>query len=429
VAPYAGRVRPGALLLLGALGCLLVVPAPAAAAELPLPVPAPPVLLNVGFTADRLRMSRLPPGGTATDSERVDVAVAGDGAPASVEVEQRITLTGRGNYTVVERGPARRARAIGDSNPPTVKLGAVLYAGFVPPGGRELAARLTLDPDLEAARLPLGVGLLFAPDAGGGPGPLPLGGAVPGPGTLTVTVANSSAADLPLPAGDVAADAMAGPLGVLLAAARDVGPRPPVPGEAGLPRELPAQGPVTTAVAPVVAPLRLTGSVRLLGPDGAPAPGAVLTGPGTTPVPGGGQLAGTLTASVAFTLRVPAPGRLALDLTAVPALPVAGLTPPPGSSSWAEWARGRPGPQERAAALSRLVLATAQAVRVRDVSPYLTTDLRGDARTVFRYALAPPPAAPPPVAAPLRARPVAVGLAAAAVLLALGNAELLRRRT
>ena len=416
------------LLALGPVGGL----ADAPAEPLPLPVPAPPpvagLLAGVGATAERTRVSSLPPGGTATDVETVDVALDGDGTPVGVEVEQRITLTGRGDYVIVERGPARRARALGDSNPPTLKFGAVLYAGFIPPGGRELAARLTLDPVLEAARLPLSVTLSFAASSGGAL-PLGPGGAVPGPGAVTVTLQGSGGADAAFATGDVSAAALAAPLDRLAAAAGEVGPRPPVAGEAGIPIELPAAGPVTAAVARVGAPLRVTGSVRLLDGTGTPVGGASLGGPAVTPLAGGGALAGTLADQpVSFRLTVPAAGRLELDLTAVPALDPRRLAPPGGLPSWAVWAAGARSDQERAAALETLVLAAAQSARIRDVSPYLTTDLRGEARTTLRVRLAPPPALPPPAVARPSARPAALALAALASLLSLANAELLRRR-
>lgn len=63
---------------------------------------------------------------------------------------------GEGDYQVRERGPARSARSLSDLDPPITKFGAVVWQGFSP-GSRELAARLVLDPLLEAPRLPLGV--------------------------------------------------------------------------------------------------------------------------------------------------------------------------------------------------------------------------------------------------------------------------------
>ena len=55
---------------------------------------------------------------------------------------------GQGNYVIRELGPARAADGIGDTVPPVLELGTVVWQGFSP-GRRELAARLTLDPTIE----------------------------------------------------------------------------------------------------------------------------------------------------------------------------------------------------------------------------------------------------------------------------------------
>jgi hypothetical protein len=77
------------------------------------------------------------------------VGMTGSASPPRVLVEQRLRLTGQGDYQVRERGPARASEALGDEPPPVTKFGAVVWQGFSP-GSRELAARLTLDPLLEA---------------------------------------------------------------------------------------------------------------------------------------------------------------------------------------------------------------------------------------------------------------------------------------
>jgi hypothetical protein len=355
----------------------------AAAGELRLPTPAASrttatdLCRAVGCARDRVLRSVVP--GPVTSDEVVLVGLAGDGRPASVVLEQRLVLTGQGDYQVRERGPARSAVALGEEPPPVTKLGAVVWQGFSP-GRRELAARLGLDPALEEPRLPLKVAVRFVAP-GQASVPLGPGGRVPGAGTVTVTVSNSTAqpADLPT-ARDAPAAALAGPLDAArLIAAGPAGPRLPTPG-AGLPVSLPATG-VSTARATAAVPLRLSGTVSL---EGAPAR---LTGPGTTP---DNRVAGTLPGggAVEFALAVDGPGALTLDLTAAPALDPRTLVPPGNAASWRAWAAAGPPLAERRTALDLLVQVAATGARASAYSPYLGADLPGTGRTAFRYAVA-----------------------------------------
>lgn len=225
---------------------------------------------------------------------------------------------------------------------------------------------------------------------------------------------------------------LAPPLDQLLAASRAPGPRPQVPGEAGLPFALPAAGTAAagSSIARVVAPLHVTGGVRLVDQAGAPLVGTALTGAGSVPEPGGGRIDTTLATSdpSPITLVASSAGRLEIDLTAVPALDPVPLQPPGGAASWSQWARRQPAAGERRAALTALVRAVGQAGRIRSVSPYLPAGLPGDVVTTFRYRVAAVSSAPAPGAAPLRRDPVALALAALAVALIATNVELLRRR-
>src|SRR3954454_9179012 len=164
---------------------------------------------NLGLRADRLRKSVVP--GKASDREDVVVAVGPTGAPAAVTDTQSLVIDGAGNYIVRELGPARAAVGLNDTVPPVLELGTVVWQGFSP-GHRELAARLTLDPGIEAARLPLKV-MLRLRDRSGGGGLLDPGGTAPADGTVTVTLANQTASLRPVETGS--AD------GVPLAAALD----------------------------------------------------------------------------------------------------------------------------------------------------------------------------------------------------------------
>src|SRR5438270_401996 len=135
--------------------------------------------VNLGLRPDRLRKSVVP--GTASDHEDVVVSVGPTGAPAAVTDTQRLVIDGAGNYIIRELGPARAAIGLDDTVPPVLELGTVVWMGFSP-GHRELAARLTLDPGIEGARVPLKVSLGFR-DASGHDHALLPGGRAPAEGT------------------------------------------------------------------------------------------------------------------------------------------------------------------------------------------------------------------------------------------------------
>lgn len=399
---------------------LLASAAPAVAATLPLPAPTPPQVLppGIGATKDRLRHTVLPAHGTARDAEKVDVAMEGDGTPSTVVVDQQLHLTGVGDFVVIERGPARHAVALDGTDPPTLKFGGVIYSGYVPPKGRDLHARLTLDPALEQPRLPLVATLSFTPRGGKTAGPLGPGGAVPGPGTVSVQLRNATSTPVAIREGSAAATDLAGPLDALRSSAQK-GERPPTVG-AGLPAAIDATSVADESTVDVTVPLRVTGSIT--GPSGAR-----LHGPAVRPVAQGGMLDGTLAGTAAFTLTVPRAGNVAVDLTAHPTLDPRTLVPPGHATSWHVWAQQAHPPSELAAATSTLVLSAARSAHLRDVSPYLVTDLSGQVTTSFHLHLASPEAAPA-VVVPLRARPGAIALALFALALVVADVVLLRRR-
>lgn len=402
-----------ALLLSGGAPAAAAGPTPPGALRLPAPgdLDVGDLLAGVGARADR-RLASVVPGHVRND-EVVRVGLDGAGGPRSVQVEQRLRLTGTGDYSVRERGPARSARGLGEDPPPVTKLGTVVWQGFSP-GGRDVAAVLALDPVLEAPRLPLAVALRWAPP-GRPEQPLGPGGTVPAAGTVTVRLRAQTAQPAPLPTAlDAPAAALAGPLDTArraaTAGAAGAGGRLPAAG-AGLPRSVPATE--ATVVQDVQAvPLRIAGRLT--------APGATGAGPGTTAVPDGVRLAGTLTSGeVAFTLSVPGPTTLALDLQAVPTLDPRTLAPP-GAASWAAWAAGGPDRARRRAALDLLVRTAAAGARAAAYAPYLGADLPGGGTTVFRWALAPSVRATV-VRAPLTPHRGALALAGLAGLLVAGT--------
>jgi hypothetical protein len=364
---------------------------------------------------DRLLTSVVP--GPVRNHENVAVALGPSGSPESVVDRQRLLLHGTGNYTIRELGPARAATPVGATVPPVLELGTVVWMGFSP-GRRSLDAALTLDPGIEARRLPLTVGFAFRTDRGQAERLEP-GGVAPADGTLTITLSNNTSSSQPAEVGVARAGAIAAAMSRLARAAAHPRPGvPPAPG-AGLPARLPGCATGRQSL-PVAAPVRVTGSIT------APGGAAAVTGPGTTPAAGGVTVAGTLTAQASFTVRLRAGQRVGLRLDAQPWLDPRTLQPPAPYRSWAAWRRAAPSRQALAAATERLVAAAATAARAADYSPYLQADTPGPDASTFSYAIAP---APRHLARPLTVRPRPGPLAAAAVaLLAIvGNATLLWR--
>jgi hypothetical protein len=403
--------------LLAASVSVLLAAGPAAALELPSPEQQRAqdlsLLKEVGARADRVLVSVVP--GPVVNDERVLVGLSGDGSVQSVVVEQRLQLSGQGDYQVRERGPARASEALGDEPAPVTKFGAVVWQGFSP-GSRELAARLTLDPALEAARLPLQVTATY--DGG----PLGAGGRVPGPGTVLLTLTNRTDQPATLP---TATDAPAGPVAAALddarqAATAEAGPRLPAAG-AGLPETVPATGEARVSAVTGV-PLRITGTIR--------GSGIAVTGPATAPSPDGAAVAGTLPPGASAELRVEVSGstRLDLDLRVVPTLDPRTLVPPDGFETWAAWAAAAPAAESRRSALDLLVATAATGARAVSYSPYLGADLPGTGTTAFRYAFAQPEQLEP-VAQALTPRPRAITAALVALLLLGANGALLWHRS
>ena len=193
-----------------------------------------------------------------------------------------------------------------------------------------------------------------------------------------------------------------------------------------LPHTLEVTRPATVAGAQAV-PLRVTGLLRLSSTTGA------VSGPATAATPDGARFAGTLggvggRSDVSFTVQAAGPGVLALDLTAVNALNPQALTPPDGFASWTAWAMAGPAIAERKAALDLLVQVAAAGARASSYSPYLGADLVGKGSTTFTYSFAPAGHAAA-VARVLYPRWGAICLAGLALLLVLGNAALIWRRS
>jgi len=409
--------RRRACLAGAAAAVLLAVAGPCYADTIELPPPQADQLGGselfqaLGLSPDQLP-GYLAPGPLRND-ELVLVEVSGDGRVTRVRDEQRIQLTGAGDYFVREAGPVRAAVALG-GDAPVLSFGDVVWQGFAT-GSRQLAARLELDPELEAGHLPLGIRLSFT--AGQRRGAVGPDGQLPGPGVLTLTVDNLTRQRATLPTGaDADARQLAPALDRLLAEARGAGGRLPTI-RTGIPPTLQVTASATRQ-ATLLMPMRLRGTLRVThtGQQGAAG--------GVSAV----RIDSVLRDSARFRLAVREPGKVALELTATPALDPGALLPPRRRASWSAWAAAGPPAAERRAALDLLVQAAATGSRASAFSPYLGSQLEPQGRTAFRYALA---TTRPVAAAPARLtpRPAPIVLAVLGALALLGSAVLLWRRS
>lgn len=390
-------------------------------ASIPLPPPVrnvdPLGGINIGLRADRLKKSVVP--GTVDNTEHITARLGAAGAPAAVEDIQELAITGAGAYIVRELGPARAAVSLNDTNPPVLELGQVVWQGFSP-GHRDLQAQLTLDPGIEAHRLPMAVTLGFK-DSRGKSHPLQPGGVAPADGTLSVTLANQTA----LPTIVANGTAEVGPLATYLDRLLRAGsnPRVGVPPYAGggLPASVPGQVSGQTQITATSA-LRVTGTIGVAG-----ATTDTVQGPGTTPAAGGASIAGTLDSQVTLTVGMRTGQRLHLDLNVLPWLDPRTLTPPAPASTWKQWAATHPTPSDVTTATSTLIAAAATTARSAEYSPYLQADTPGPDLSTFRYVMA-TETATRRASNVVTAKPGAIAAAVLAFIAIAGNAALLRRQ-
>jgi hypothetical protein len=361
----------------------------------------------LGSPRDRLPAATVP--GPVTNDEVIEVAVASDGSVHDVRDRQRIGLTGTGDFLIREAGPARSAVALGEV-PPVLDFGDVVWQGFSP-GSRELGAELTLDPQIEAAHLPVHVRLTFAGAGHPGASPAPAG-TLPGPGTVTLTVVNATSQAAVLPrAADAAAATLATALDRVLTVARTPDATRLATVRTILPSTVQVRGATTTRTLQNV-PFRLHGTLQI---GGGARPATV-------------NLDGLLQDTARFTLPVSGTGTLKLDLSAEPVLGERTLAPPHGLQSWHAWAATGPSAAERRSAFDLLIRIAAAGSRASAYSPYLGPHLGPGGVTVFHYTLL--RAAPTVPARPtLRPRPLPIGLTILAALLLVSGGVIVWRRT
>jgi len=372
--------------------------------------------ISFGLRKDRLLKSVVP--GQVRNTELVTAAMGPTGAPAAVTDLQQLVITAAGNYIVRELGPARKAEGLGDTVPPVLELGQVVWQGFSP-GNRTLRALLTLDPGIEQQRLPMAVTLRFR-DRSGRQLAMRPGGEAPADGTLEVTLTNQTGSPRVVLLGT--ADPV--PLGSALqrlyvAAQRPAAAVPPYAG-GGIPAAVPGRV-VSGEQLTAVAPLRVTGTLGV-----AEATSDPVQGPGTTPAGGRARLAGTLDGSAVFDVTMRAGQHLVADLDVRPWLDPRVLVPTTGTS-WTAWAASHPSGADIAAATRTLTETAAAAARSAEYSPYLQADTPGSDLTTFHYVVA-PKTATPRAGEVIRAKPAGIAAAAVALVAIAGNAALLWRQ-
>jgi hypothetical protein len=358
--------------------------------------------------------TRLP--GPVADAERVRVGFGLDGSPVKVVDDQRLDLSGVGDFEFKIPGPASDVGALpGSESDPGLRRGSVLWQGFCS-GTKSLGARLDLIPGQEEVRLPIRLVLSMTVDGK----PVRPGPPVSGELHLQLNVVNNSV--VPIQVVDGTVDPARG--AAVLDAIRDDlrAGRRPAPGSGGVPESIELANPSfrTTELA---APTQVSGSIRLPSrrvvfesASGVRPGGARVIGVAFDALLGGGR---PLRHTVELTAQVRGLRLPKIQMTAEPALPSTASLAPPSGRSWAEAVR-TPGAVD-GESMTALIFDTMWSVaRLRQFDAYLgNPDATGPASTVYRFVLAPPPpgASGPPAGSnsggPLRTA------AAAAVALAL----------
>ena len=331
--------------------------------------------------------TRLP--GHVTDREQVRIALSTDGSVNAVEVTQRLTLSGLGDFSFKVAGPALDVEALPESeNRPGLRRGAVLWQGFSP-GEKLLAARMQLFPDQESTRLPLRFELSMDVDGE----PLGAGAARTGPLRLRLRISNLTA--LPISMVDAPADpAEVAPVLDAIHTSLSRGRRP-VPGQDGLPADVAATGPLESRQEDIEAPFRISG--ELVFPRGT-LTAAKVSGGKVSRDPdglhvrferllgGGSPLDMTVTVGgQAHGLRLPS-----FAATAATAPPRAAVVKPPTSDGWTAAVASDPSAFEGDIMLAQAMSALWRVARLGQFDAYLgNPDPTGPSSTAYAFRLAP----------------------------------------
>jgi hypothetical protein len=338
---------------------------------------------------DRIRAEQLLRGGRGPertlpgevrDEEQVRVEMDSDGTPVSVVVDQRLELTGVGDFFVKVPGPVSDVEPLpGSDSQPGLRSGSLVWQGFANDGD-VLGARVTLNQLREAERLPIAIEVRDQAT-----GDLIDLSNPQGPMDLSIDVHNVTARIISLPTAEgdpeVTSNVVERLRAHLLAGTR------PEPGKSGIPRSIPVVSAISTRDVEVSAPLR----VRLRQGSEVVAT-AILSG-----------------SSLDQEFRVAAinPGELIIEVE--PAPPNAQDLNDEGSN------------------LDRIVFVLAETARLPDVDGYLgNPDRDGPTSTSYRFTLAPEVSVqtvhPPRVPEKPEASVLAIAIAVLLAIGALGGA-------
>jgi hypothetical protein len=360
--------------------------------------------------------TRLP--GPVADEERVRTSFDLGGAPVAISVDQRMELSGLGDFEFKIAGPATDVESLpGSETEPGLRRGSVLWQGFSD-GSKSIGARMHLIPGQEEIRLPVRIELAMT--VGGEP--VRPGRPVSGELHLRLTLTNNSPLPIQVVDGDIDLKQGAAILDAIRSQVR--AGRRPVPGEDGVPRAVHLTN-ASFRTTDLEAPIRTAGAIAL------PARRIVMehvsgAGPGGSPgtfrfgtLLGGGEPLGhtvELTARVRD-LRLPK-----ILVTAESGLPSTASLAPPAGGSWSAGVRAHPSAFEPGEMTALIMDTMWRTARLRQFDAYLgDPDPTGPAHTAYRFELAPPAAAAAPEAqatsGPLRT----IAGAAVALVLVLGG--------
>ena len=308
---------------------------------LPGPVPYPtqsPPLVGAGAQP----AGYLAPGLHISSTERVRVGVDGSGRPTMLHVDQRLVVSGKGDYELAVGAPVEDvSRGPGSESEPGFRVDQVLWAGFSP-GRKVLAANVTLRVAPAAPYLPLRLRLTREGDG------------------FSLTVANATTTPVMSYAGVVRQAEMARLLDATrrssLAGVRVTAAFATFLGTVRVPKQ-----PV-----PIEAPFRVEGEFRV--GSGAPVSFSRVLGDGQP---------------LSLTLHAAGTGRPTVHLRGWPA-PVVNLLKPPGGASWAAAVR-RHALSSRDL-LRRLLGTRMRLVRADQYQTFLADpDADGRSRAVYEY--------------------------------------------
>jgi hypothetical protein len=354
--------------------------------------------------------TRLP--GPVDDEEQVVVSLSTDGSIGRVQVTQRLSLSGTGDFSFKVPGPARTVEVLADSGEqPGLRKGALLWQGFSS-GQKLLGARVDLFPGEEAHRLPIRFSLRMT--VGGRS--LEPEATASGPFELTLGIENNSA--VPIEVTDAPADPEA--VAPLLDEIRKAlaGHRRPIPGQRGIATSVRVEGQTTGKTKMIEVPFRVEGELRF--PIGSMTDvrvdgGETATDARSTVVRFHTQVGGGSTDP--FRLRVTGVARglglPSLEMTGGPALPLARLLRPPVGRSWARAVALAPSRVDGRRMVGLAMEVLWQVARLRQFDAYLgNPDIDGSSTSSYTFRLAPVVrVALVPPAGPVRARPVTIVVA------------------